>query len=169
MISPPNLVTRSLLNCLETLPTPRPNFIVISSAGLTHAGHERLPWQLKPLYRYLLTVPHADKCGAEAVLAHCAGWTWDERDNPGTEVLDRDWKASRDLPGPGTVQNVVVVRPALLTDGICRADQEKKRHTGEQYTVEEGDLRGRWTISRRDVAHFVVERVIRFSGPGLRA
>ena len=43
VISPPNLVTRSLLNCLETLPTPRPNFIVISSAGLTHAGHERLP------------------------------------------------------------------------------------------------------------------------------
>lgn len=98
-------------------------------------------------------------------MAHCAGWTWDERDNPGTDVLDWDWKASRDLPGPGTVQNVVVVRPALLTDGICRADQEKKRRTGyphgEQYTVEEGDLKGRWTISRKDVAHFVVERVIK--------
>lgn len=159
MISPPNLVTRSLFNCLETLPTPHPNLIVISSSGLTRIGHEQLPFLLKPLYSYLLAVPHADKCGAEEVLAHCAGWEWETVDSPGTEVLDGDWKASADLPAPGTLKNVVVIRPALLTDGACRADASESR--GEPYEVAEEELAGRWTVSRQDVAHFVVEKVVR--------
>ena len=162
VISPPNLVTQSLLNCLETLPTPHPNIITISSAGLTRIGHDKLPLILKPLYGYLLAVPHADKCGAEEVLAYCAGWEWETEDSPGAEVLGGDWKASRDLPAPGSLKSVVVVRPALLTDGACRADTWVPSSTsGGPYKVKEGDLAGRWTVSRKDVAHFVVEEVVR--------
>ncbi|KAG8217945.1 hypothetical protein J3R82DRAFT_6115 [Butyriboletus roseoflavus] len=51
VVSPPNLVTQSLLHCLETLPTPHPNIITISSAGITRIGHEKLPFLLKPVLR----------------------------------------------------------------------------------------------------------------------
>ncbi|KAG9313326.1 hypothetical protein JVU11DRAFT_5631 [Chiua virens] len=160
VISPPNLVTQSILNCLETLPTPYPNIITISSAGLTHAGHQVLPLLLKPLYSYCLPVPHADKCGTEEVLAYCAGWEWHAEDSPGPEVLARDWKTNAGLPTPGTLKNVVVIRPALLTDGACRADTQEPA-SGSPYTAKEGDLAGAWTVSRKDVAHFLVERVIK--------
>lgn len=162
-MSPPNLVTQSLLNCLETLPTPYPNIIVISTMGLTRIGHDKLPFLLKPVYSYLLPAPHADKCGAEEVLAHCAGYGWEaEETYTGTKVLGTDWKASADLPAPGTLKDVVVVRPALLTDGDCRADTQKPSVHEGSYVVEEGDIAGgRWTVSRKDVAHFVVEKVVR--------
>lgn len=105
---------------------------------------------------------HADKCGAEEVLAHCAGWEWETEDSPGTEVLSGDWKANADLPGAGTLKNVVVLRPALLTDGACRADTFESSSSSEgPYKAEEGDLAGRWTVSRKDVAHFLVEKVVR--------
>ncbi|KAH0826898.1 hypothetical protein J3R83DRAFT_4489 [Lanmaoa asiatica] len=162
VISPLNLVTQSLFNCLETLPTPHPNIITISSIGLTRAGHRKLPFLLKPVYSYLLPVPHADKCGAEEVLAHCAGWEWATEDSPGPELLAGDWKSSVDLPAPGTLKNVVVVRPALLTDGACRGDTwEPSSISGGPYKVKEGDITGPWTVSRKDVAHFLVESVVR--------
>lgn len=153
-------MTQSLLNCLETLPTPHPNIIAISAAGATRIGRKKVPFPLKLFYSYLLTVPHADKRGAEEVLAHCAGWEWKTEDSPGTEVLGGDWKASVDLPIPGTLKNVVVVRPAMLTDGTCRADTWESSSEGP-YKVEAEDLVGRWTVSRKDVAHFLVERVVR--------
>ena len=166
VIKPPNLVTRSLLNCLETLPTPHPNIIAISSSGVTHTGHQKLPLLLKPFYGYFLATSHADKCGAEEVLAYCAGWEWEAEDCPGAEVLGRDWKSNVELPIPGTLKDVVVVRPALMTNGVCRGDAwdeeaEHESHSEGPYKVEDGDLVGRWTISRKDVAHFVVERVVR--------
>ncbi|KAG1742654.1 permease for cytosine/purines, uracil, thiamine, allantoin-domain-containing protein [Suillus paluster] len=72
-INPPNLVTQSLLNVLETLPSPQPKIITISSAGLMRASHKSVPLPLKPLYNYLLTLPHRDKCGAEEVVAYSTG------------------------------------------------------------------------------------------------
>lgn len=114
---------------------------------------------LKPFYSNFLAVPHADKRGVEEVLAYCAGWEWEVGDSPGEEVLGREWEAGGEVPGPGTVKNVLVIRPALLTDGACRADAQGQGK--EPYKVEEGDLSGRWTVSRKDVAHFVVERVIK--------
>lgn len=153
-------MTQSLLNCLETLPTPHPNIITISAAGITHTGRQKLPFLIKLFSRYFLAVPHADKRGTEEVLAYCAGWEWETEDSPGTGVLGGDWKASVDLPTPGTLKNVVVVRPALLTDGTSRADTLESS-SGEPYKVEVGDLAGRWTVSRKDVAHFLVEKVVR--------
>lgn len=157
VISPPNLVTQALLNCLETLPTPAPKIIVISSTGLTRVSHNNLPLLLKPLYGYLLRVPHKDKCGVEEVLAHCVGWPWEERDSPGPEILDPNWKER--VPGHGQLKSVVVIRPALFTDGECRGDGAPQNK--QAYRVNEGDLSGSYMVSRKDVAHFLVEGVIK--------
>jgi len=168
VISPPNLVTQSMLNCLETIPTPHPKIITVSSIGITYLSHQKLPFLLKPFYSFFLASPHADKRGMEEVLAYCTGWDWGVQDCPGLEVLGRDWKANVNLPIPGSLKDeVVVVRPALLTDGACHADAigtgsaEASSHRREPYAVSEGNLKGPWTVSRKDVAHFVVEKVIR--------
>ncbi|KAG0691787.1 hypothetical protein DFH29DRAFT_975621 [Suillus ampliporus] len=155
-IIPPNLVTQSLLNVLETLPSPHPKIITISSAGLTRASHKSLPLLLKPIYSYLLSFPHKDKCGAEEAIAHSAGWEWDLRDSPGDEILGADWMNR--VP-TGELKSIVVVRPAMFTDGECRADVKGKG--SEAYRVKEGDLKSSWTVSRKDVAHFLVEGVVR--------
>lgn len=156
-VSPPNLVTQCLVNTLETLPSPHPKIITISSIGLTHASHKLLPLPLKPLYSYLLPAPHKDKCGAEELIAHCAGWKWDARDSAGDEILGVNW--TNRVPDAGELKGITVIRPALLTDGECRADVKGKG--SEAYRVKEGDLEGSWTVSRRDVAHFLVEGVMR--------
>ncbi|KIJ59180.1 hypothetical protein HYDPIDRAFT_101173 [Hydnomerulius pinastri MD-312] len=158
VISPPNLVTQSLINCLETLPSPAPKIITISSTGLTHASHQKLPLLLKPIYGYLLAVPHRDKCGAEEVVAHSAGWSWDAQDSPGVDILGSNWKAG--IPIPGELKKIVVVRPAMLTDGECRADQQSSKRK-KAYRVNEGDVDSSWTVSRKDVAHFLVEGVVK--------
>jgi len=155
VISPPNLVTQSLLNVLETLPSPQPKIITISSIGLTHTSHKALPLPLKPIYGYLLSAPHKDKCGAEEVIAHCTGRGWDARDSPGDEVLGANWETR--IPSRGQLKSIVVIRPALLTDGECRADVKGS----EAYRVREEDLKSSWTVSRRDVAHFLVEGVVK--------
>lgn len=66
------------------------------------------------------------------------------------------------MPEAGSVKNAVVIRAAFLLDGKCRADQMKddKGKGGKMpYRVQEGDIKG-WSVSRRDVAHFVVEDVL---------
>lgn len=48
---------------------------------------------------------------------------------------------------------MVIVRPALLTDGECK----------EKYRIKaEGDLavKGGYTVSRKDVAHFIAEKLV---------
>ncbi|KAG1812909.1 uncharacterized protein BJ212DRAFT_1368916 [Suillus subaureus] len=156
-LTPPNLVTQSLINVLETLPSPRPKIIAVSSIGIMQASHKSLPIPLKPFYRYILPALHKDKRGAEEAIAHSAGWEWDARDSAGDEILGVDWTSR--IPNPGEFKSVVVIRPALLTDGECRADVKGKG--SEAYRVKEGDLESTWTISRKDVAHFLVEGVVR--------
>ncbi|KAG2347497.1 hypothetical protein BDR05DRAFT_974044 [Suillus weaverae] len=156
-ITPPNLVTQCLINVLETLPSPHPKIITISSAGITQASHKSLPLPLKPVYSYLVAAAHKDKCGAEEVIAHSAGWEWDARDSPGDEILGAGWTSR--IPNAGELKSIAVIRPALLTDGKCRA--EVKGKGSEAYRVKEGDLERSWTISRRDVAHFLVEGMVR--------
>jgi hypothetical protein len=124
---------------------------------LTKKSHTNLPFALKPLYGYLLSVPHKDKVAAERVVAHCAEGTWDAEDNEVDESLLGDgWKEG--LPEPGSVKDILVIRPALLVDGECKADKLKdgKGKGKEPYRVKEWDIGG-WTVSRKDVAHFIVE------------
>ncbi|RDB18788.1 hypothetical protein Hypma_014592 [Hypsizygus marmoreus] len=169
VITPFNLVTQSLFNVLTTMPQqqPAPKLITISSTGLTRTSHASLPLPLKPLYGYFLAVPHKDKVGAERVIAHCAGWDWNTKDDgePGDDVMGgSEWKEREGLPAPGTLKRILVVRPALLTDGECAAEKEVEGKKGKgkgkpPYRVSEEEL-GRWTISRKDVAHFVFDAAL---------
>ena len=74
----------------------------------------------------------------------------------GEDILGSGWQDA--LPDPGSVKDIVVIRPALLVDGECKADKAQggKGKGKEPYRVREGDIGG-WTVSRKDVAHFVVE------------
>ncbi|KAG5727330.1 hypothetical protein E4T56_gene12124 [Termitomyces sp. T112] len=153
-LSPPNLVTQCLLNTITTLPDLQTRIIVITSVGLTRSSRAELPVPLKPLYAWVLHPAHRDKIGVERLIAHCAGWEWNDNEDgkihPG--ILADDWKDTPGLPSPGSVQEVMVIRPGLLTDGDCLADTPG----GKKYRVSEDELGG-WTVSRRDVAHFVVD------------
>lgn len=51
----------------------------------------------------------------------------------------------------------MIIRPALLTDGECRGDVGGSG----AYRVKESDMESIWTVSRRDVAHFIVEGVVK--------
>jgi hypothetical protein len=158
VISPPDLVTRALLNALATLParTP-PRIVVLTGAGISRAGHAALPAPVRALYAYLLRVPHRDKEGAEALLARAMGA---EGEKGAPEVLPAGWETELGLAPGALRESVVVVRPALLTQGACVADT---KGSAAAYRVRaEGDLpvAGGYTISRRDTAHFVVERLL---------
>ncbi|KAJ3764344.1 hypothetical protein EV360DRAFT_31524 [Lentinula raphanica] len=163
IITPANLVTQSLLNVLCTMSTQsaQPKLITISSAGLTRSAHAKVPLLLKPVY-YLLDVPHKDKMGAERAIAHIAGWKWNvEQDGePQADIMGSDRWMDRDgFPAEGSFKNVLVIRPALLTDGECKADKaEGKGKAG--YKVQEGEPSGAYTVSRKDVAHFVADAAL---------
>ncbi|OBZ69119.1 hypothetical protein A0H81_10877 [Grifola frondosa] len=163
IIDTPDLCTKSLVNVLSTTPadlrTPSslPRFITISSIGVTRASHEKLPFLLKPLYAFLLREPHADKLGAERVAAHVAGWDWRDEE-PSTEVLGAGWQSQAGLPEQGQFKRFLVVRPAMLTSGECKADNAGDK---APYRVSEEDICNGYTVSRQDVAHFVVEDALR--------
>ena len=167
VISPANLVTQSTLNVLCTMPQsdPQPKIIMLTSTGLTGSSHAALPLLLKPLYGYLLAVPHKDKLGAERAIAYSAGWEWIAKDagELGEDIMGPgDWMKREGLPAPGMLKRVLVVRPALLTDGECIAEKPKgkgKNKCGVGYRVSERELGG-WTISRKDVAHFIVDAAL---------
>ena len=68
-----------------------------------------------------------------------------------------------DLPPRGALSNIVIVRPTILTDGECRA---QNHGNGEPYRVrsEAGSdlpVEGSYTVSRRDVGHFIGECLLK--------
>jgi len=143
---PPNLCTLALLNTLATYPQassfPQPRFVVVTVHGVTKSSHATLPLAMRPLWA-MIKIPHADKLGMEKILGHSAGWT-SSYDEPGLTpgVLPSKWEDR--LPGKGWLKHVVIVRPALLTDGA----EKTTYRVGEQ-------LNGLYSVSRRDVAHFI--------------
>lgn len=156
--SPANLVTESLLNALCTMPTQisPPKLIVLSSTGITHASHAALPLPFKPLYGLFLASPHKDKFGVERAIAHCAGWKWDDGE-PSDEIIGKGWLQREGLPTKGTLKDALLIKAALLTDGECKAEKGGGKPA---YRVKEGQLSGAWTVSRKDVAHFVTDAVL---------
>ncbi|ESK96575.1 hypothetical protein Moror_6795 [Moniliophthora roreri MCA 2997] len=157
VITPHNLVTQSLLNTFTTMPSsPRLKVIVISSTGLTRTSHASLPLLLKPFYAHFLAMPHKDKVGVERIVHRCTGWPWNAEDGePDEDILGPSWTEIPGLPQPGSLKNVLVIRPAFLTDGECKAEMEGK----DGYRVSEGEI-GAWTVSRKDVAHFVANAAL---------
>lgn len=173
---PRNLCAQSVLNLLCTMPKsePQPKFIFVTSLGVTKASHETLPWILKPLYSWGLAIPHADKLGAERVIHHCAAEEWVESE-PGAEIMDNEgvaWLEREGLPSPGELKHWAIVRPALLLNGACKGDEAPKntkqkcdkepKEPKEPYKVldDSGFSMGH-TISRRDVAHFLAEGLVK--------
>ncbi|CAE6472770.1 unnamed protein product [Rhizoctonia solani] len=141
VLTPADLTTRSvevLLSVIQSSTTPdtRPKLVVITSNGLDKRTHALLPLPLKPIYKYVLRTAHEDKIGLERNVQNAAG-----RDGG----VDGGWLGS---------QNLVVVRPAIFTDGECLGNQK-----ADAYRVGE-ELSSAWSISRADVAHFLAEKVL---------
>jgi len=90
----------------------------------------------------------------ERILAHCAGWTWEDA-APKEKYLPRDWQER--VPEAGSVKDILVVRGALFSDGPCKGDEKPNAYRA----ITGGDLTGTWSISRRDMAHFIVETALK--------
>ncbi|EKM52180.1 uncharacterized protein PHACADRAFT_151194 [Phanerochaete carnosa HHB-10118-sp] len=162
-IHPQNLCSASLLNVLRTLPSAlrdparQPRFIVVSTTGATRSSHDRLPFVMRVFYWWLLTQPHVDKFALERVLAWADGTHWDD-DGYHPDILPVDWQHAEGMPEQGSLRRVLVVRPAFLTNGPAKGDtqgQSPLYHICEDDKGSEG-----YTISRRDVAHFIVEKAL---------
>ncbi|THH04024.1 hypothetical protein EW145_g5823 [Phellinidium pouzarii] len=155
IIEPPDLCTRCILNLLATFPkpgsgVPPPRLLLVSTMGLGPAAHDALPLAMKPLYSYLLRSPHADKLCMERAIAHVGGLTWSSEDigEPSAEILPLGWDSR---VGPeGWLKSFIVVRPAMLTDGKAKG----------AYRASGAEIPGAYYISRKDVAHFIVEQAL---------
>lgn len=149
----------AILNVIRSIPSnqrspaTQPKLIAISSTGVTKASHKGLPLPMKPLYSWLLTPAHVDKFCMERVLAHCAGMQF-ENENYQTDLLPQGWQRLEGMPEPGSLKKIIILRPAGLTDGSAKADEKELKSA--PYKIHKGD-KGRvgWTISRRDVGHFI--------------
>jgi len=154
VLDSPTLCTTSMLNVLAAMPRdPLPKLILVSSIGLNKASYKSLPLLLKPMYGYVIEGPLADKLGMERAVARAAGWEWKD-EQPPAGILPGDWEAR--LPDVGFEKHVLVVRPTMLTDGKCKAD----KGGNAAYRVSKQEL-GSYTVSRRDVAHFIVEQALK--------
>lgn len=161
-----DLCTHTLLNVLSTIPDSlrapgeQPRFVAVTSMGVTPESHATIPLALKPLYNGLLPAIHADKLGMERLLSHCGGLPWLSKNEPNKEILPDGWQSAPGLPAQGDLKHVVVIRPALLTDGTCRGDETKKAGKAPYRTKKDGDMSSAWRVSRQDVAHFVVQELL---------
>ncbi|TEB39575.1 hypothetical protein FA13DRAFT_1619121 [Coprinellus micaceus] len=162
-MDPPDLVTKSLLNFLCTMPKTesRPKVIVLSASGVSPSSRKKTPLLLAPLYGYAISGPLSDKLGTERVIGHCAGWEWDTQvdGEPNEEIIGKDWQKREGLPVFGSL-SAVVVRPAVLTDGECLADAAVASGKSLPYRTGPGEVGG-YTVSRKDVAHFIVEGILK--------
>ncbi|KIJ42745.1 hypothetical protein M422DRAFT_31265 [Sphaerobolus stellatus SS14] len=159
VLNPPNLCSSSLFNVLACYPTntpdaPQPKLIIISSNGLTDAGHAALPILIKPLFSSsALKSAHADKLVMERAVFHASNLTWPQKDPANIATfLGASWKD--ELKEPGYLKEVVIVRPSLLVNGNDSPPRGAYRTSTEE-------LKGAYTISRKEVAHFVVEGVLK--------
>lgn len=152
VISPPNLTTQALSNVLTTVAEKGKDgvrVVAVTSTGVTKASHDALPFGFKTFYSYALHSPHVDKLGMERLLQSAMGRTWSEGVEPQEEILPKGWE--KNYPAEGWLRDrVVIVRPALLTDGDEKRD----------YKVSDEEF-GSYTISRRDVGHFIGARLTR--------
>ena len=154
-----NLVTASLLNVLSTYPasaSPAPKLVAITSVGLSPRSHAKLPLVLRPVYSIAWS-PHDDKYGCEYLLMHALGRPWPTEDPvPKKGIMPESWKEKLGQNGAKWDQ-VVVLKPALLTDGSCKADSAGDGKP--PYRLSEEDLSA-YRISRKDVAHFIAEQLL---------
>ncbi|KAG9112046.1 hypothetical protein FRC07_007996, partial [Ceratobasidium sp. 392] len=140
IITPADLTARSMAVLLaviqsSTTTSTRPKLVTITSNGLDDRSHSLLPFPLKIFYGWFLRLPHEDKVAQEDNVKRAAGWGGGE-----------GWLGSN---------NLVIVRPSLLTSGVCVADKKEDAYRTD------AELRSAWTVSRADVGHFVAEKVLK--------
>ena len=93
----------------------------------------------------------------ERIIYHACGWEWDEtRDSVSNSVLPVNWKGEDE---GGWMTNALLIHASLLTNGVCKADAVQGG--SPPYRVQEGELKNAYTISRQDVAHFIVEGALK--------
>ena len=91
--------------------------------------------------------------------AHVAGWPFPNEDYF-SDLLPQGWKTFDGMPAEGAFQNIAILRPAWLTDGPAKADEESSRGK-KLYKVVVGDKDSLgYSISRKDVGHFVGEQLL---------
>ena len=157
VLDQPDICSRALRNLFSTMPgalrapETQPRFVVVTSNGITAKEHAALPFALKPFYGAMLAAPHADKLAAERILAHLAHLPWSGHDVPDKDILPDGWETAPGMLKEGALKRFVILRPALLTDG-----EEK----GVYRTSADAVLPGAYKISRKDVAHFVVQGIM---------
>lgn len=105
-------------------------------------------WSVSPSSLVLVAGSPILTCISGAIF-HAANWDWPQED-PDPEFLGKDWQ--KEIKPIGFLKEVVVIRPSLLTGGD---DITAKGN----YRTSLQELKGAYTISRSEVAHFVVERV----------
>ncbi|TFL00595.1 hypothetical protein BDV98DRAFT_569269 [Pterulicium gracile] len=164
--SPPNVVTlavQALLCGTRIASTPATRLILVTGAGALHESLSALPWSLRQLTLTTKAASNRDKLAAERLIAHAAGWTWDavKHGVPEEERMmegGKGWASRSGMPAEGSLTNLLVVRPLPLTDGECQGDKTKdERHGKDPYKVETLNVNNEWSISKKDVAHFIVK------------
>ncbi|TXT15854.1 hypothetical protein VHUM_00357 [Vanrija humicola] len=144
VIDQPGVCTRSALALLRVLARlhATPRVVAVSSMGIGD-NHALMPLPLRILYPWLLHTPHQDKEGLEYLLQRAASALPTPRDVP--SVLS----ASDAATAPEAfLPEVVVVRPALLTDG---AGEHEVKAAEDAYT---------YYVSRADVGRFIARRCL---------
>ena len=126
---------RTILSALRRLPSaPKPVIVALSTTGISSRARD-VPILMKPLYHWLLAVPHKDKEQMEKLLLAEMARPTQER----------------------TIKNFVIVRPSLLTDGLRRGSN--KVRVGEE-TVDAARPAVGYTISRDDVGGWIFDELL---------
>jgi len=149
IMDPPQPCARSitnLLSILQDMNRPGLRLLIVSSMGMGDK-HSELPFLIRGwLYGWLLVDAHSDKQALEYISLLCSKHRTpalpEARTLPSSiSSLRQDW-----------LDEVVVLRPALLTDG-------KEAPPGK---VRAGvSVKGAYTISRRDVGKFIVDECLK--------
>lgn len=157
IVHPHDLCTRALFTVVRTIQSRQPNqpipkLVALSSTGLTPATKRVLPLLLRPLYGWALHAAHDDKRGMESIIFNGLGQQYEAGQTPGDHIMPANWEQelraqapSDGLWGPRSV----IIRAAFLTDG----------EGSGRYRAEKGDF-STYTVARRDVAHFIVEKLV---------
>ncbi|KZW00544.1 hypothetical protein EXIGLDRAFT_830696 [Exidia glandulosa HHB12029] len=138
-----------LLDAMRAHPAGKDmKLIVVSTNGLGQKGHEALPLLMKPMYGWMLAQPHLDKMKMERILGRASGHpTWgSEAPAEPNEIDEEPWL------------RVAIVRPSFLTDGNSKGDKNKTHK--QPYRIGVDEHLSSYTISRRDISHFIVENLI---------
>jgi hypothetical protein len=153
-VNSPNVSTMAYFNTLlaitssaESRSSP-PKMVDLSAKAVTPGSMASLPAPVRLFAGWMFRSLNLDKRGMEALVFHGWGKEYEEgmTPTPVQGILPHDWKEQ--LPQAGWAKSTVLIRPPRLTDDPERA---KYRADINDFLV--------WSISRRDLAGFIVRVV----------